>query len=450
MTQNETIVASATPEGLGALSVIRVSGNNAFSILKKCLVEKEKFIKEKPRYIQIYTFIDSKSEPIDEITAIKYQAPKSFTGEEMVEIICHGGEYTPIEIIRTIVKNGAKYAEKGEFTKRAFINGKLDLMKAESIKAIIESTNETENKIARNAYQGKYLAKIQRIKECLINILSGIEAEIEFVDEDDVKSKNDNEISVLINEMENELKRRNKVKEIENGNRVIIAGPANAGKSTLFNKILGYERSIIDEEPGTTRDIISERINLNGKTATLSDTAGIRETKSKIELLGINKSKKILDDSTAIIWVSSSNEPLYNDEIEIVSKNKNRIIGFINKTDIKRNPEKEEFFKKNNIKWMNISLIQDAKINEIAKAISDLIKKQTIDLELPEIVIGDRQEEIIKEIKRELSNAKEEWKSKEIAAYYLNKALKKTESLLGKNESEEIVNRIFQKFCIGK
>jgi len=450
MEQNETIVATATPDGLGALCVIRVSGSKAFSIIEKCILEKDKFSKAKPKFIQIYTFIDFKSEPVDEITAIKYQAPKSFTGEEMVEVICHGGEYVSKEIVRIIIENGAKYADKGEFTKRAFLNGKLDLMKAESIKAIIESTNETESLIARKAYQGKYLKKIEGFKNTLLNIMSEIEAEIEFSEEDDIFNIKDLKITKLINEIDEELQKRQKVKEIENGNKVIIAGPANAGKSTLFNRILGYQRSIIDEEPGTTRDIISERVSIKGKQVTIIDTAGIRETGNKIEKEGIQRSKKAIEQSTALIWVSSAEQKLNQLEKDIVNENKDRIICFINKTDLNKNREKEEFFESKNVKWMNISLLNDGMINEIINEIYVIIKKTTINFELPEIILSERHEQITKEIKKELVEAKKEWRNKEIAAYYLNIALNKIESLLGKNEKDEVVNRIFQSFCIGK
>lgn len=444
-----TIVATATPNGRGALAIIRISGKNAFEITEKCLKNKEKFIKAEANEIHLYLFKEKNDEVIDEVTAVKYIEPKSFTGENMVEIFCHGGLIIPKEIIKNLIEAGAKIAERGEFSKRAFLNGKMDLMKAEAIKGLIESSNDIENKAARNAYQGKYLEKIKKWIEQIKEIIYKIDAEIEF-EEDIEKSDEKIKIELLKKGIEEEIKKRKEIKNMDYGMKIIIAGPTNAGKSTLFNYLLGTERSIVNEEAGTTRDIISERINIEGKELTLYDTAGIRETKNKIEIEGIKRSYETIKNSAAVIWVTSSDEEITEEEKKNIKTFGKKIICLINKNDIKENKEKEKFLNEEKIKFIKTSLKNGNKKEEIINEIKNIIKEIEVNIEIPDVLINERQEEIAKEILENIKMAEKYYEQKEISSMFLNKGLNAVESLFGKKDNEEIINKIFNSFCIGK
>ena len=446
----ETITAIATPNGIGALAVIRLSGSDSHIIFQRCIKEKEKFEIVKFKEISIFTITDENN-IVDEITAIKYLSPKSYTGENMVEIICHGGKVTVDEIVRKLIQQGARIAQRGEFTRRAFDNGKIDVLKAEAIRGIIESTSLIENRNALNAYYGQSSKKIDCLKKTLIDVLSDIESEIEFQEEDDVKENKSNsfQLSLIKDDLEREIKKRENIKEIGRGIKILIAGPPNAGKSTLYNKILGYNRSIVNEEAGTTRDLITEKLDINSKTVTIMDSAGIRSTDNSIEREGIKKSEEELKDASVILWITSANEEISEDEVgKIGTLIHKKTIFIINKDDTK-SLIKENYFLKEKISFIKISLISDdvARIEkEIVRHVTDINNN----IEINEFVINERHELIVREVYKKIIYSIEHWNKKEIAALYLNEALKEIENLSGKIGSQEVLHNIFDKFCIGK
>jgi tRNA modification GTPase len=448
--QTDTITAIATPNGIGALAVIRLSGSDSHFIFQKCIKEKDIFGKIGDRIISLLTIKDE-DEVVDEITAIKYTCPKSYTGENMVEIICHGGKITVNEIIRKLIQQGARIAQRGEFTRRAFNNGKIDVLKAEAIRGIIESTSLIENRNALNAYYGQSYKKIELLKRDLINVISDVESEIEFSEEEDVKENNKNsmQLTLIKDEIEKEIKKREVIKEVGKGIKILIAGPPNAGKSTLYNKILGYDRSIINEKPGTTRDLITEQLDINNKTVTIIDSAGIRSTVNSIEREGIKKSEEELKEASVIIWISSANEKISKDEINKIKElREKKTVFIINKVDTE-SFVKEDYYKKEKISFIKTSLINNS-IENIEKEIIKHVADITNSIEINDFIINERHELIVREVYKKVVLSINHWDKKEIASIYLNEALKEIENLSGKIGSQEILNNIFDKFCIGK
>lgn len=452
MREMDTITAIATPQGIGALAVIRVSGNNSHQVFQQILSEKEKFSKEKNRVIAKYTVVD-KTKTVDEITAIKYVVPHSYTGENMIELFCHGGNFTTHKIIELLIKNGARIADRGEFTKRAYINGKIDLMKAESVQAIIESNNSIEHQIAIEYYKQKNQIILNTIKNSLQKEISTIEAEIEFQDEEqnDVESMSSKSIQNLIITFKRELEKREKIHESNKGMQILLLGPTNAGKSSLFNEILGSNRAIVSNIHGTTRDSISENIIINKRDVIIIDTAGIRKSDDLIEIEGQKRTIEKINEADMLIWLTDSSTDLYIEEKETFLNidNLNPLV-ILNKTDLNKNREKEDFYYSSGKQIVEISLKTKTQTDVLLSIIEAKVEKHTSSEDNSTYIMNQRQQSHFKEILSSLVAAENHWNQKEIAAYYLKKALDEIDVLTGKTENDEIINRIFETFCIGK
>jgi len=337
MPANKTIVAVSTPSGRGALALLRLSGPEAFSITAKCLKEKALFKTAEMRYIGLYTIIDPfHLKTIDQVTIIKYSAPRSYTGENMVEIIGHGGKFIVHELLKALKTAGAKGAEKGEFTRRALVNGKIDLLKAEAIQGIIESESQTGLACARKLYSGESLSAFSRWREELTGLLEGIEAWIEFEEEEGAKDRaaGKENLDRFIRVLGEDLQRRERIKIIDDGLKVVIAGPANAGKSTLFNRLLGFDRTIVHNTPGTTRDMVSEHVMIGDNEVQLIDSAGFREAENEVEKKGIERSREAIRGASIVLWVTAADEKLVQTELEEIEKKRGSpMLCIINKID---------------------------------------------------------------------------------------------------------------------
>ncbi|MGA2506673.1 MAG: tRNA uridine-5-carboxymethylaminomethyl(34) synthesis GTPase MnmE [Chitinispirillaceae bacterium] len=455
MAELQTIVAAATPQGKSALAVLRVSGSDAFKIFARCIKEKRLFQKTPPRYVQLYIAKDpTNQKTIDQITAIKYSSPRSFTGEDMVEIICHGSKIIVKEINYAIINAGARPAIGGEFTRRALLNGKINLMKAEAIRGLIESDNEAELLCAQKLYSGSANKFLENWKDKIIEQLSKIEAQIEFEETDNISSfalEGKKKIEYFLLQIKQDLKKREKIRAIKNGLKVVIAGPVNAGKSTLFNKLVGYKRAIVHSEPGTTRDTISERLIIKNNEIQLIDSAGIRKAEHEIEQEGIARSRTAIKKSNVIIWMTAADEIFGEDEIqELVSIRGKNLICVINKIDKNSGKEKVIKLNKEAIDTIRISLKEnkniDQLVSEIEKKVGDLKQK----IAVPDFLLNTRHEKIGKLIYKEISLARKDWERPEIVSYHFKKAISFMDEYLGKTHSEEIINKIFNDFCIGK
>ncbi len=448
-----TVAALSTPGGRGALAVIRITGSASYSSFSSIIKEIERFKNCSAKTVHLYSVIDGDDSVVDEITAIKYTGPKSFTGEDMVEIMCHGGPVIIKKILERLYAIGVEPAAKGEFTRRAFLNGKMDLLKAESIRSLIDSNTDIHLRSAQKAYQGKQRESVEYYRNTFIDLLSTLESRIEFEEEDDIREGSFSEIETfknVIQKIEKEIFNGERVKSFDQGFTVALAGPANAGKSSLFNTILGYERSIVHDMPGTTRDSVSEQMEFNGTVIRILDCAGLRDTTDIIEQKGISITKSALQRSHAVIWVTSSEEKLQEDEKKEILEVKGKILLVLNKMDICSSEEKRNFCKFNKIPFVEVSIKEGNNLNELFDSFSKVINGIVDEIECPDLITNDRHLTIIKSVHQETVESLKHIDRIEIAAHYLKKAMEALEELCGYTTSEEVLNNVFGKFCIGK
>ena len=336
---NDTIAAISTTLGVGAISIIRVSGKDSIQKVNK-LTSIDLTTKES--HTVSYGYIKDKDEIIDEVLITIMKGPKTFTTEDTVEINCHGGIATTEKVLELLLKQEIRLAEPGEFTKRAFLNGRIDLTKSQAVMDLINGKNEKARKIAINNLTGTTTNKIKRLREKLVKIISNIEVNIdypEYQDIEEITTKTiENEIDNIESDLNKIIENSKTSKLLTSGINVAIIGRPNVGKSSILNKLIEEEKAIVTNIPGTTRDIVEAHLNLNGITLNLIDTAGIRETEDIVEKIGVEKSKQALKQADLVLLVLNSNEPLTEEDKKLleISKNKKRII-VANKSDLKTN-----------------------------------------------------------------------------------------------------------------
>jgi tRNA modification GTPase len=453
----ETIAALATGKGKAALAVIRISGKEAIEKIKECLLPEGKFQKVLPNRINRYNFIDNETKKIiDEITAIKFVFPESYTGENMVELVCHGSEIIIEDILSVLIRKGIRLAQKGEFTRRAYLNGKMDLMKAESIDQIIQSTNRIHHKCALEMYTGNSKKTLIEWKNQIIAILSDLEARIEFPEEDDILGKKieyKKNIAGFVEKIEKEIKKREKIKLLDFGFNVPIAGIANAGKSSLFNLIVGFNRTIVHHEEGTTRDAVSEEAEIKGRRIKIIDTAGLNETDNTIEKIGIKKAWEYIENGNMIILVSPANQELKEDEKTILKKaGKEKTIVIISKNDLKKTENKNEYFKNENIPFMETCLLNDQNREKVLDFIGKHMETFLNFDDENGIICNKRQEEIFFKIRQKGKKTLEIMDNsyEDMISYELKGILNDFEEFFGEIRDDEILDAIFSEFCVGK
>jgi len=449
---NNTIIALSSAPGTGAIAVIRMSGGGAFDIFAKSINS----VNPNLRHSQIKRFeiADKNGEVIDDVMAAAFFAPKSFTGENVVEIFCHGSPITIERIIKRMVELGASPAGKGEFTKRAFLNGKIDLHKAEAINAVIAAKDYYSHKNAMSQYLGAGRDFFDGIKEKLQEILSDIESEIEFSETDDLGASNQNreklqqkldEIAVKI-----KIQKENfgKLKKIKNGFPVVLAGRTNAGKSSLFNALLKENRAIVNATAGTTRDVITETISFDEIVIRLTDTAGLNESSDEIENEGIARTIREIEKAAAVLWVISPENDTLEADFEIV-KNAPILIAVLNKSDLAQNPEQESFFKRKNIFYEKSSILCNFGVENIILSLTSQISQKFPEKSFCCILTSERELSIIDEM-LEVIERTDFSGNDEITAEGIRDMLKALDEIYGFIAPDEIMNRIFDNFCIGK
>ncbi len=436
-----------------------MSGDDCFKVLDKIFVPKNKQnIDNIKGYTMKYGHIVENEEIIDEVLVSYFKAPKSYTAENMCEINSHGGNIVVKKILELCLKNGAELAEPGEFTKRAFLNGRIDLLQAESVVDIINAKSEREAKTGVKQLEGGLSNKIAQIKQEILDVMVNIEVAIDYP-EYDVDEVTNNQIIDMLKSVKEKLENLEKTfdngKIIKEGIKTAIIGRPNAGKSSLLNRILKEDRAIVTEYEGTTRDTIEEFVNINGIPLKLIDTAGIRNAKDEVEKIGIARAKEIAKEADLIIAIFDSSKNLTEEDLEILNlvKNKKAII-VLNKTDLKSAiDENNQEFKDFKGKIVKISALNNTGIEEIYDEITRLFDLSEINLDNEVVITNVRQKNLISKAIESVDKTKKTIFEKmplDIVAIYIKEILEDLGNITGEFVTEDIINEIFAKFCLGK
>ena len=455
-----TIAAISTATGNGGIGIIRMSGKKCFEILNKFFVPINKNDAEIKGYTMKFGYIinPETKEKIDEVLVSFFVSPKSYTTENMCEINSHGGVIVEKKILNLCLKNGAELAEPGEFTKRAFLNGRIDLTQAESVIDLINSKTDNEAKASINQLEGNLSKKIHEIRDKLLDVMADIEANIDYP-EYDIEEVTNNKIQKVLMEIKEDLGNLSKTFEngkiLKEGVKTIILGKPNAGKSSLLNTILKEERAIVSEYAGTTRDTIEEFVNIEGIPLQLIDTAGIRKTDDKIEEIGVKRALKLSESADLIIAIFDGSKELDNEDLDILNiiKNKKSIV-LLNKKDIgDLNLENNENLKNSCENIIKISAKTGDGIEEVYNKISEMFKTNEISLNDGVIITNIRHKN---QIDKALISVNEAITSNEnglpidIVSIPIKQILNDLSAITGEDVSEDIINEIFSKFCLGK
>lgn len=450
---NDTIVAISTALGVGAISIVRLSGKEAIKIVNSCFKGKD-LSKVKSHTIN-YGHIIDKDEIIDEVLVSIMKEPKTYTTEDVVEINCHGGVISTKRILETMLTHGARLAEPGEFTKRAFLNGRIDLVKSEAVMDIIDSKSEEANKIALSQLSGSTSNMIKKFRESLKQLLASIEVNIDYPEYYDIEVITKEKISKSIEEMKKDLEKViNESKNttlIKEGIKTVIVGRPNVGKSSILNKLLEQEKAIVTDIAGTTRDIVEGEISLDGILLNIIDTAGIRSTDDIVEKIGVEKSLSMIDDADLVVVVLNNNEELTAEDQEILEKTKakERII-VINKNDLSKKLDISRYNLKNVVET-NANTTDG--IKNLKKKIIELFQLETIKTKDYTYLTNARQIALAKKAYQSLTEA-EAGINNDLPIDMVEIDLKNTfdflGEIIGETYSEEILDHLFANFCVGK
>ncbi|WP_338733645.1 tRNA uridine-5-carboxymethylaminomethyl(34) synthesis GTPase MnmE [Mangrovimonas cancribranchiae] len=462
MVNNDTIIALATPSGAGAIAVLRVSGKDAITISSKLFksIHGKKLTQQKTHTIHLGHIVDGKKE-LDEVLVSVFKNPQSYTGEDVVEISCHGSPYIQQEILQLFLRNGCRMADAGEFTLRAFLNGKLDLSQAEAVADLISSDNEASHKIAMQQMRGGFSSEIAKLREELLNFASLIELELDFAEED-VEFADRTQFKALVDRISFVLKRLIDSfavgNVIKNGIPVAIVGEPNVGKSTLLNALLNEERAIVSDIAGTTRDTIEDEISIGGIGFRFIDTAGIRETEDKVESIGIKKTFEKIEQSQVTVYLFDSSNSISNlEQVKLeIEKIKNKypqkpLLVIANKIDTLDDTQLAKL--QNEIE--NVHLLSAKTgfgVESLTDSLLDLINQGA--LRNNETIITNTRHydallKALEEIKK-VSEGIDEGLSGDLMAIDIRQALYHLGEITGQVTNDELLGNIFANFCIGK
>ena len=435
----ETIVSLITPPMKGAIAVIRLSGDKSFDIISSCFNKKIDFTK---RNVSFGTFIGENEKEIDDVVITVFVGPKSYTGEDVVELSCHGSMLIASKIIETLISKGARVAERGEFTARAYYNGKIDLVQAESVLSLIDSKTDEQRELSLYALKGKASETLYPVKELLADILANIEVNIDYPEYDDIeemtRSKIDERVNLIIKELDLLIEDATNANFILDGVNVALIGKPNVGKSSLLNALLNENKAIVTEIPGTTRDIVEGDINLDGLLLHIIDTAGIRESDDKIESIGIEKSKEMIEKADLVIYLKDARDNEKDEDLETIIKNKAHLVVY-NKKDLINSFDEDKLY---------ISA-EKKEIIPLINRIKDIyIKEKTLKPSL----CSERELGLLKEAKADLLFAlsQEQYQSLDIISIHLKAGYDALKRILGEEVNPDLEKEVFSRFCVGK
>ncbi len=452
---NDTICAIATSQGVGAIAIIRVSGDESISIVNK--IFKGKNLEKVDSHTINYGHIINNNEIIDEVLVTIMKAPKTFTAEDTVEINTHGGIAPTNKVLELLLENGCRLAEPGEFTKRAFLNGRIDLLEAEAVMDMINAKTDSQRKMAANQIEGKTSNLINELRNDMVQIISNINVNIDYPEYDDVEIITQDilkpKISNLKEKINKILKESENGKIIKDGIKTSIIGRPNVGKSSLLNTLLEEDKAIVTDIAGTTRDIVEGQIKINGIILNMIDTAGIRETEDKIEALGVEKSKKIMDESDLILFMLNNNEELTDDIRELLTKiNDKKYLVIINKNDLDSKLNRNELNVEKE-KIVEISLLENRGVEELKQKISELFNMEEIETKDPTYLSNTRSISILRKCLNRVEDIEKSIKNNipiDMIELDIKNIWEELGTINGSSYEEELLDEMFSRFCLGK
>jgi len=452
----DTIAAISTPRGEGGIGIIRISGDKSFEILDRIFNTKNPN-RDLGFYKFNYGFIHDNGKIIDEVMVVRMKAPKTYTCEDVVEINCHGGHLISEKVLELVLKNGARHAEQGEFTKRAFMNGRIDLSQAEAVMDIIHGKTEKSISLSLEQLRGDLRDKIASFKKALLDVTAHVNVVLDYPEEgidDPLPSNLRENLENVYAEADRLISSYDKGKKIKEGIKTVIAGKPNVGKSTLLNSLLKEERAIVTHIPGTTRDVIEEIINIKGIPLVLTDTAGIRKTEDIVENIGVEKSKKFIENADLVLLVLDASRELESEDREVIEEIKNhnkKTIVLLNKIDLERKIELEEFNLEN---ILEISAKDNIGIEDMEERIYSYIVEENVEDSSEKLIITNiRHKTALEKTKDAIRNIFETIDAgmpMDLISVDLKEALDSLSEITGEISSEDILDHVFGNFCVGK
>lgn len=452
---NDTICAISTSQGIGAISIVRVSGNEAIDIVNK--IFKGKDLTKVDSHTINYGHIVENDKVVDEVLVSIMKAPKTFTTEDIVEINTHGGIAPTNKVLELLLENGCRLAEPGEFTKRAFLNGRIDLLEAESVMDMIDSKTDIQRKMAMNGINGKTSNLINELRSDMVQIISNINVNIDYPEYDDVDIITNDllipKITNLKDKINKILKESINGKIIKEGIKTAIIGKPNVGKSSLLNALLEEDKAIVTDIAGTTRDIVEGTISINGIILNMIDTAGIRDTEDIIENIGVEKSLKIMDEADLVLFMLNNNEEVTDDLIELSTRlvDKKYLV-LVNKVDLERMLDLDKLnIDKDRV--VNLSIINNQGIDELKDKITELFKLNELETKDPTYLSNTRSISILKNCLKKVEEIEESLKNNlpiDMIELDIKAIWEELGKINGSTYEEELLDEMFKRFCLGK